>query len=162
MLCVILSTGLWLAVATYYELPVSTTHSCVGGVIGIAVAAKGFGAVHWGYPGVLKIAASWVVSPIVSGLLGAALFLFVRGSVLRQDAPLVKALALFPVLVWFTAFLNVAMILTHSHFFDFLSTGVAFGVAFVLAVLVAGVTPFTTSEPSPCRKYRTRARPWKG
>ena len=57
MLAVILSTGLWLALATFYELPVSTTHSCVGGVIGIAVAAKGFGAVHWGYPGVLKIVA---------------------------------------------------------------------------------------------------------
>lgn len=142
MLAVILSTGLWLALATYYELPVSTTHSCVGGVIGIAVAAKGLGAVHWGYPGVLKIAASWVVSPVVSGLLAAAVFMFVRGSVLRQDAPLDKALALFPGLVWFTTFLNVAMILTHSHFFDFLSTALAFGVAFVVAVVVAIAVKF--------------------
>ena len=137
MLAVILSTGLWLALATFYELPVSTTHSCVGGVIGIAVAAKGVGAVHWGYPGVLKIVSSWVVSPVVSGLLAAALFVFVRGSVLKQDAPLDKALALFPALVWFTAFLNISMILTHSHFFDFLDAAVAFIVAFVVAVVVA-------------------------
>ena len=71
MLSVIFCTGVWLILATYFELPVSTTHSCVGGVIGIAVMAKGWGAVHWS--GVFNIVASWVVSPILTGLLGAGL-----------------------------------------------------------------------------------------
>eukprot|EP01043_Picozoa_sp_COSAG02_P040162 COSAG02_NODE_3228_length_7136_cov_10.599631_7_plen_100_part_00 len=84
MLSVIFCTGVWLILATYYELPVSTTHSCVGGVIGIAVMAKGWGAVHWS--GVANIVASWVVSPILTGLLGAALFFFVRSS--STHAPL--------------------------------------------------------------------------
>ena len=74
----IFCTGVWLILATYFELPVSTTHSCVGGVIGIAVMAKGWGAVHWS--GVFNIVASWVVSPILTGLLGAGLFFFVRSS----------------------------------------------------------------------------------
>ena len=76
MLSVIFCTGIWLILATHYELPVSTTHSCVGGVIGIAVMAKGWGAVHWA--GVGNIVASWIVSPLLTGLLAAAVFFLVR------------------------------------------------------------------------------------
>lgn len=78
MLSVIFCTGIWLILATHYELPVSTTHSCVGGVIGIAVVAKGWEAVHWS--GVGNIVASWIISPVLTGLLSATLFFFVRSN----------------------------------------------------------------------------------
>ena len=76
MLSVIFCTGVWLILATHCELPVSTTHSCVGGVIGIAVMAKGWGSVHWA--GVANIVASWIVSPLLTGILAACVFSFVR------------------------------------------------------------------------------------
>jgi phosphate/sulfate permease len=38
---------IWLLLATYLELPVSTTHSIVGGIIGFALAYGGGSAVNW-------------------------------------------------------------------------------------------------------------------
>lgn len=108
MLSVIFCTGIWLILATYYELPVSTTHSCVGGVIGIAVMAKGWGAVHWG--GVGSIVASWVVSPLLTGAIGAAVFWGVRSNVMRKDDAAERAFKLYPILIAFTIALNLFLI----------------------------------------------------
>ncbi|GKT27525.1 Phosphate transporter like protein, partial [Aduncisulcus paluster] len=62
-----------LIAATMAKAPVSTTHSIVGGVMGAGIAAAGFSIVAWGT--VAKIALSWIVSPILGGVV-AALFLF--------------------------------------------------------------------------------------
>ena len=49
MTCVIISVAIWLILASYFELPVSTTHSCVGGVIGMALMTSGSRCVIWNY-----------------------------------------------------------------------------------------------------------------
>ena len=49
MTCVIISVAIWLILASYFELPVSTTHSCVGGVIGMALMTRGSRCVIWNY-----------------------------------------------------------------------------------------------------------------
>ena len=54
-----------LAVASRFGWPVSTTHSIVGAIIGFAVVAIGFDAVHWW--DVTTIAASWVVMGFALG-----------------------------------------------------------------------------------------------
>ena len=41
MLCALLSAGIWLILATYLELPVSTTHSIVGAIMGFSMVAAG-------------------------------------------------------------------------------------------------------------------------
>ncbi len=73
MMAALLSAGIWLNLATKFGAPVSTTHSIVGGVMGAGVAAGGFSIVSWGTMG--KIAASWVISPVLGGII-AAVFLF--------------------------------------------------------------------------------------
>ena len=73
MTAALLSAALWLNFATMMRAPVSTTHSIVGAVMGAGIAAAGFNIVDWGTMG--SIAASWVISPVLGGII-AALFLF--------------------------------------------------------------------------------------
>ena len=72
MMSALLAAGLWLNVATKFNAPVSTTHSIVGGVMGAGIAAGGFAIVSWATMG--KIAASWVISPVLGGIIAAAFF----------------------------------------------------------------------------------------
>ncbi|KAH8074770.1 inorganic phosphate transmembrane transporter [Aureococcus anophagefferens] len=93
MTCVILSVAIWLLLASYLEMPVSTTHSCVGGIIGMTLMARGSRCIIWNYnkndqkdlkplsfddfpwlDGVAEIAVSWLLSPIASGLCAAVAF----------------------------------------------------------------------------------------
>lgn len=74
MMAALLAAALWLNLATFLGAPVSTTHSIVGGVMGAGIAATGFGVVNWATMG--KIAASWVISPLLGGAI-AALFLYI-------------------------------------------------------------------------------------
>ncbi len=73
MMAALLAAGLWLNLATKFKAPVSTTHSIVGGVMGAGIAAGGFAIVSWGTMG--KIAASWIISPVLGGII-AAIFLY--------------------------------------------------------------------------------------
>ncbi len=63
MMAALVSSALWVNLATWVGAPVSTTHSIVGGVMGAGIAAAGFAAVNW--PTMAGIAASWVISPIL-------------------------------------------------------------------------------------------------
>ena len=73
MMSALLAAALWLNLATWARAPVSTTHSIVGGVMGAGIAAAGFSIVDWAT--MAKIASSWVISPVIGGVI-AALFLF--------------------------------------------------------------------------------------
>jgi len=73
MMSALLSAALWLNFATMMRAPVSTTHSIVGGVMGAGIAAAGFNIVDWDT--MAKIVASWVISPLLGGII-AGIFLF--------------------------------------------------------------------------------------
>ncbi len=73
MMAALLAGAIWLNVATAVGAPVSTTHSIVGGVLGAGIAAGGLAIANWGKMG--QIAASWIISPVLGGLI-AALFLY--------------------------------------------------------------------------------------
>jgi len=122
MLCVIAATGIWLLLASYLELPVSTTHSVIGGIIGMALAAHGSDAVVWydfddskealkKFLGVAPIIVSWVVSPVLSGVLAVFLFWFVRKFILRHPDSRDRSFIFFPFLVGLTIALNVYFII---------------------------------------------------
>ena len=46
-MCVVYTTGLWLLLASFFELPVSTTHSTIGGIVGMAMTYRGADCVVW-------------------------------------------------------------------------------------------------------------------
>jgi len=97
MMAALLAAAVWLNFATMAKAPVSTTHSIVGGVMGAGIAAAGFGIVAWGTMG--KIAASWVISPVLGGLI-AALFLFaIKRTMVYKDDKIEAATRWVPVFV---------------------------------------------------------------
>lgn len=84
MMAALLAAAIWLNLATAIGAPVSTTHSIVGGVLGAGIAAGGWGIANWHTVG--AIVASWIISPIMGGVI-AALFLYIikRGIIYQRD-----------------------------------------------------------------------------
>src|SRR6056300_238755 len=97
MMAALLSAALWVNLATWVGAPVSTTHSVVGGVMGAGIAAAGFSAVNWGT--MSKIAASWVISPVLGGVIAAAFLWFIKTRVIYRDDKIAAAKKWVPVLV---------------------------------------------------------------
>ena len=97
MSAALLSAALWLNFATAVGAPVSTTHSIVGGVMGAGIAAAGFEIVAWGT--MSKIAASWVISPVLGGLIAAGFLYFIKKKILFQKDMIASAKKFVPILV---------------------------------------------------------------
>ena len=113
MLCVLFGVAVWLILATLYGLPVSTTHSCIGGIIGMAVVSKGWNAVNWKKVGF--VASSWIVAPVISALLSTLIFVLLRKWVLRSKNSLQRALNSYSPIVGFTIAFNLFLILYKSE-----------------------------------------------
>ncbi|KAI7845415.1 hypothetical protein COHA_000968 [Chlorella ohadii] len=113
MLCAMMATGIWLLVATFWELPVSTTHSIVGAIIGMTMVSAGPDAVIWSsskdtFPyigGVASLCLSWVFSPVLGALLAAFLFFWLRLLVLRHENAYQRAFYVLPLFVFLTFFM---------------------------------------------------------
>jgi inorganic phosphate transporter, PiT family len=102
MLSALLAAGTWLLIASRYGLPVSTTHSIVGAIVGFAAVGIGVEAVKWGK--VASIAMSWVVSPVIAGTLAYLLFKSVQTLILNTSDPLKYAKRYVPFYIFFTGF----------------------------------------------------------
>jgi PiT family inorganic phosphate transporter len=141
MMAALLSSALWVNFATWIGAPVSTTHSVVGGVMGSGVAAAGFGAVSWGTMG--AIAASWVVSPLLGGLVAAGFLWFIKARIIYQPDKIAAARVWVPALIGimagaFAAYLSLKGL---SHVID-----VSLGLALIVG-LVAGCVVWVAMIP---------------
>lgn len=85
MICALLASAIWLHAATHIGMPVSTTHSIVGAVFGIGIVSFGFRGVDWGTMG--QIVASWLVSPLLGGVLAFISFIVIRRLILESPDP---------------------------------------------------------------------------
>ena len=118
-LSVLLSVGIWLFLASYFEMPVSTTHSTVGGMIGMTMVIGGVDCVNWYEPsdsfpyvgGVAGIILSWVISPIFSALFAMTFFAITRSAILRHPNSFARGIGSFPIFVGITVTLNIFLII---------------------------------------------------
>ena len=101
MMSALLAAGTWLLVASSKGWPVSTTHSIVGSIVGFVIISAGFQAVSWDKVG--TIAASWVVSPAISGTMAFLLFLSAKKFILDRRDPAQAAVSLIPIYSFFVA-----------------------------------------------------------
>jgi PiT family inorganic phosphate transporter len=97
MFAALLASGIWVHLATVLGMPVSTTHSIVGAVVGFGILTVGIGAISWGK--VITIAISWIVSPVSGAIIAGGIYYLIREKVLRADAPESVALRWAPYLI---------------------------------------------------------------
>ncbi len=106
----LLAGALWLNLATYLRIPVSTTHSVIGGLLGAGVIAGGWSAPRWEQ--ITNIATVWVIAPVISALIaGLALFLIEKSII--QKANLIGAAR-----TWVPAMLTLLALLLADYFFS--------------------------------------------
>ena len=148
MMAALVSAAMWIHLATFVGAPVSTTHSIVGGVMGAGIAAAGVDAVNW--PTMASIAASWVVSPLLGGLIAALVLAFIKTAIIYQDDKIAAARRWVPVLIGimtgaFAAYLALKGVKAVIH--------VSFGSA-ILVGLAAAVISWVIARPLIARQSR--------
>lgn len=119
MLCALGAAFVWLAVATWLVLPVSSTHSICGGVMGFGIVYGGLNGIFWAkkkseFPfvdGVAPIVASWFISPLLSGAVAAAMYAIIRKVVLTPENSKQRALYSLPVVVFVAFFFESFFVL---------------------------------------------------
>ncbi|KAI7996232.1 hypothetical protein LOK49_LG10G00319 [Camellia lanceoleosa] len=91
------SAGTWLQVASYYGLPVSTTHCIIGSMVGFGLVYGGPGAVFWS--SLARVTASWVISPLMGAMMSFLVYKCIRRFVYSAPNPGQAAAAAAPIAV---------------------------------------------------------------
>ena len=146
MLASLIAAGLWLVIASRAGWPVSTTHTIVGAIVGFAMVGIGMDAVMWARVGTIVI--SWVVSPVMSGILAFILFRSVQKFILNTDNPIANAKKYVPVYIFATGFMIALVTLFKGlkHVGLEFSTAQSYGIAFVVGLLVMACGIFYISR----------------
>jgi len=133
-LAALLAAALWVSFATWKSLPVSTTHSIVGAMIGFGIMAGGFEVINWGKLGAVVL--SWVISPVISLVIAFLLFKLIVRLVLSSDDAGAAALRWSPVFIGSAAFVVVLSFLFKTPLGKKLSVGMP------TALLIGAVTAY--------------------
>ena len=134
-LSALLAAALWVSFATWRSLPVSTTHSIVGAMIGFGIMAGGFSVINWGKLG--AVVASWVISPVFSLVIGFTMFKFIVRLVLSREDPFGRALRYSPVFIGIAFFVVVLSFLFKTPLGKTMS--ISTPVALVVALITASL-----------------------
>lgn len=103
--------------ATYTAMPISTTHAVIGGCCGATVAATSWGCLNWSFSGggLFAVMASWVVSPLFSGTIGAISNVCIVQFALKRNNPRKHALIAVVACSFLTSFIMVFMVMLKSN-----------------------------------------------
>ncbi len=132
MLSSLLAAGTWLLIASHNGWPVSTTHSIIGAIVGFAVVGISTEAVVWSK--VWSIVASWVVSPMCSGIIAFFIFRSVQKLVLDTSDPFTNAKKYVPFYIFMVGFV-IAMV-TLVKGLRYVGLSFTFGQSLAIAVAV--------------------------
>ena len=164
MISSLIAASIWLHIASSLGWPVSTTHSIVGAVVGFGFIAGGADAVNWSKVGF--VAMSWVVSPVLGGLMAYGVFRFITIYIFDKRNPVTQSKKLVPFLV-FVVFVILAISMVYKGLknlklnLDFqdallisLTVGlIAFVIAKILVQKVKEVSPDDISQQFVSTEY---------
>tara|TARA_B100000900_G_scaffold230390_1_gene195635 strand:+ start:172 stop:2295 length:2124 start_codon:yes stop_codon:yes gene_type:complete len=122
-----MAAAMWLTVATRFGLPVSTTHSIIGGILGVGLILEvkyTTSLIDWEV--VRKVVMSWVASPLMGGLIGFFSFIIIKKLILDNDNPVERSRWLAPVLA-FPTFFVLGLALQYKALKGFISKAASNG-----------------------------------
>jgi PiT family inorganic phosphate transporter len=158
MLASLLAAGIWLFTASHFGWPVSTTHSIVGAVVGFSAVGIGMDAVNWVKVG--EIVLSWVVSPLMAGIIAYLIFRSVQKLILAQPDPLEKARKFVPFYIFLVGFMItlVTMWKGLKHIGLDISTGNSYLLAtgFGIIIAILGKLLIDRIQPDPLAEKEFR------
>jgi PiT family inorganic phosphate transporter len=134
-LSALLAAALWVSFATWKSLPVSTTHSIVGAMIGFGIMAGGFSVINWGKLGAVVL--SWVISPVFAMVLGFLMFKTIVKFILSKEDPFSQALKLAPYFISIALFVVILSFLFKTPLGKSLAIGTPLALLVALALAVA-------------------------
>ena len=122
-----MAAATWLTIATRYGLPVSTTHSIIGGILGVGLILEvkySTSLIDWEV--VRKVVMSWVASPLMGGLIGFFSFIIIKRLILDNDNPVERSMWLAPILA-FPTFFVLGLALQYKALKGFISKAASNG-----------------------------------
>ena len=132
-LSALLAAALWVSFATWKSLPVSTTHSIVGAMIGFGIMAGGFSVINWGK--LLAVVLSWIISPVIALVIGFVMFKIITRLILSKKDPFTRAIKFSPLFIGIAFFVVVLSFLFKTPLGKKLAVGTP--MALLIAILLA-------------------------
>ncbi len=102
MIASLLAAGIWLAIASYFGWPVSTTHSIIGAIVGFTAVGVSVDAVAWAKVG--GIVGSWIITPMISGVIAYLIYMSAKKIIFDADTPILKAKTFVPIYMCLAGF----------------------------------------------------------
>ncbi|MDV3104699.1 inorganic phosphate transporter [Thermococcus waiotapuensis] len=135
----LLAATLWLVIATKFGLPVSTTHSIIGGIVGYGIVYAGTAIVNWGK--MTQVVLSWIISPIIGAIMAFLVFRAMTRSIFETGDPVRSAH------LWSPFWISLAAIVIATMFYNKVLHGSDLRTGVMLYGLPAGVVTFLVAYP---------------
>lgn len=132
----LVAASLWVSFATWKSLPVSTTHSIVGAMIGFGLITGGREMINWGVLG--AVVGSWVISPVLSMTIAFIMFRVIVRFVLQKSDAFAAALRLSPVFIGMAVFVIIMSFLFKTPMGKAMAVGDITAMLMAAAIGIAG------------------------
>ena len=135
----LLAAAIWVTLSTWKEMPISTTHSIIGALMGFGLIAGGTSTVIWSKVG--SVIASWILSPLAGCVLAFIVFKIIVKTIFAKDKPVAAAKIVGPIIFGFTAFLIVSSLFLKTPlsknygFTDLDGLIIAFAVSIIVIII---------------------------
>jgi len=146
MFCALLASTIWLLIATWFGLPVSTTQTIVGGILAFGIVENGVGGVS--YITLINIVVSWATSPLLGGIISFCLFWLIKHTVLMSSDPKERSFQLLPAYSSFTlGILSLFIISAQSSYLSQLNEWWAILSSFVGVCTITWILVYFVAVP---------------
>jgi len=154
----LLAAAIWVTLSTWKEMPISTTHSIIGALVGFGVIAGGFSSINWGKLG--QVAASWVISPVVGCIIAFFVFKVIVKLIFAKEEPVKSAKIVGPLIIGVTAFLITSSLLLKTQLSKIvgvseLSHVILLSTSISMVVIVMGIFLLRNIEAKSVEDYMT-------